>query len=103
MTLIGGDISNRAVAMLGVVPAHKRRDPTTSYLAARERETGIRRRVFECAKQRFRIRVVVTHVRATKRRDDAQPLQGGDHRVSVMGFPLSECKTRPFGSTPPSM
>ena len=79
-----------AVAVLVVVPVHKRRHPITCALLAAERPAGVIGPIFRRAEQRFRIAIVVGYPWLGEGSEHArflQPaLQGGrPHCVAVVG------------------
>src|SRR3546814_19065065 len=75
MTLCRRDELDATVAMLGVVPGDEALHPSTGLVDVCEAFARIGRRVFQGPEQRFRVRIIVTHRGAAKRRHDAQLLQ----------------------------
>ena len=81
-------VLDRAVAVLLIVPDHKLMDPATGSVDAVKGLAWVGRRVFEDSELTLGMRVVVTHRRTAARRDDAQSLQGGEHRCALHGTPV---------------
>lgn len=91
MALRRGHKSNGAMAVFVVVPLHQIGHPLPGNRQVGKRFQRVLRAIFQGFEQRFRIRVVVAHGRAAKRRDDAEPLQGREHgsplhRTAVVGM-----------------
>ena len=73
------------VQVLGVVPAHEVLDPGASLVEVRERTARVPGPILEGPEERLGVGVVVADVRPTERRDDAEPLERGEHRGTLHG------------------
>ena len=85
VALAGCDEPDGAVTVFLVVPMHEALHPLACLLHIVKGLVRVGRGVFERAEQGLRVRVVVTHRRATERGHDAQPLQRGEHRGTLHG------------------
>jgi len=80
VSLVGRHEADAAVAMLGVVPGDKARDPGSCLLDAIEGLVRVLGPVLQRPEERLDVRVVVAHARAAEGRHDAEVLQGRQHR-----------------------
>lgn len=86
VTLIGRNVSDRAVAMLSVVPVDEVRNPALRRVDVSERQMRIRRGMFQGSEERLGVRIVVRDVRTAEGWDDAEPLESRDHGVGTHRF-----------------
>ena len=91
MALLGCDEKNGAVAMLKVIPVHKRAHLLMGRQEVLECLARIVGTVFERLEERLGIRVVITDGRAAERRRHAQCLHSGQHgrafrRAAIVGM-----------------
>src|ERR1043165_5524965 len=86
-----GHEADAAVEMLGVVPAHERSDPGSGRIEAGEWLRRVARAVLQRPEERLGEGIVVADTRTAERRQDAEPLEGGEHggalhRAAVVGM-----------------
>src|SRR5690606_30467205 len=72
VALLGRHETDRAMTVLGVVPAHEPGHPDAGLLQAAERLARILWTILQGAEQRLGVRVVITHRGSAERRRDAQ-------------------------------
>ena len=84
MALLGGDEGERAVAMLGVVPAHEVQDPSARFAQVSEAARWVGRTVLQGAEQGLGVGIVVAHARAAVGGNDAEVIQGCQQRAAFL-------------------
>jgi len=85
VTISGGHEADAAVLVLEVVPADEGGHPLTGVLDGGKSVARVRWTVLHRPEQRLGERVVVGHARPAERRDDAEPLEGGEHGRALHG------------------